>query len=355
MATISGLTAERMREIEAASIVDGSIDISGHLILSRYDGGQIDAGSAMIAVPNEKLVKFLDTNGYSENTPPGSYPDGISLMRLDNVESTADWPSFAGRWGTVHTINHLPSGTDSDTNQTWTLLGGTTTVPEQWVRCGNTSGWGAWKKIALSVDVTAVDARVTTTNTNVTSLGTRMTSAENSVTSLGTRMTSAESRLTTAESSLSSQDTRVTALEGRLGPLYAIQCGHGTVNSGTLTALGYGASPLSPANGYTRAINRITIPSAGTYLVSYRYSYNTTVGTGRSFVELTLAATTSYQYSIAADTTTFGRDSIVAGENVGLVTATVALNAGAQIGINAFQSSTAVRSIDGVLNIQRIS
>lgn len=43
MATITGLTAERMLEIEAASVIDGEV-IADHLILTRHDGTQIDAG-----------------------------------------------------------------------------------------------------------------------------------------------------------------------------------------------------------------------------------------------------------------------------------------------------------------------
>src|SRR4051812_6766419 len=44
MATVTGLTAERMLEIEAASVVDG--DVSGNdLILTRKDGSIINAGN----------------------------------------------------------------------------------------------------------------------------------------------------------------------------------------------------------------------------------------------------------------------------------------------------------------------
>jgi microcystin-dependent protein len=43
MATITGLTADRMLAIEAASIVDGEV-IAGNLILSKHDGNQINAG-----------------------------------------------------------------------------------------------------------------------------------------------------------------------------------------------------------------------------------------------------------------------------------------------------------------------
>jgi hypothetical protein len=47
MATVTGLTAERMLEIEAASIVDGNVDGSGNLILERHDGSPINAGSVI--------------------------------------------------------------------------------------------------------------------------------------------------------------------------------------------------------------------------------------------------------------------------------------------------------------------
>jgi microcystin-dependent protein len=46
MATITGLTAERMQEIEDASVVDGEI-VGGNLILTKHDGNTIDAGPVL--------------------------------------------------------------------------------------------------------------------------------------------------------------------------------------------------------------------------------------------------------------------------------------------------------------------
>jgi microcystin-dependent protein len=43
MATITGLTADRMLEIEGESVVDGAI-VGGNLILTKHDGTQINAG-----------------------------------------------------------------------------------------------------------------------------------------------------------------------------------------------------------------------------------------------------------------------------------------------------------------------
>ncbi len=45
MATVTGLTAERMLEIEAASVVDGEV-VGGNLILTKHDETEIDAGEA---------------------------------------------------------------------------------------------------------------------------------------------------------------------------------------------------------------------------------------------------------------------------------------------------------------------
>lgn len=45
MARVTGFTAARMRLIEAASIVKGSVNASGRLILEKFDGTTIDAGS----------------------------------------------------------------------------------------------------------------------------------------------------------------------------------------------------------------------------------------------------------------------------------------------------------------------
>lgn len=47
MATITGLTAERMLEIEASSVIAGIVIENGHLMLTKHDGSQIDAGSVV--------------------------------------------------------------------------------------------------------------------------------------------------------------------------------------------------------------------------------------------------------------------------------------------------------------------
>jgi hypothetical protein len=47
MTTVTGLTADRMLAIEAASVIDGDVDGNGNLILTKHDGSQINAGSVI--------------------------------------------------------------------------------------------------------------------------------------------------------------------------------------------------------------------------------------------------------------------------------------------------------------------
>ena len=44
MATVTGLTADRMLAIEAASVVSGDVDVNGYLNLVKHDGSSINAG-----------------------------------------------------------------------------------------------------------------------------------------------------------------------------------------------------------------------------------------------------------------------------------------------------------------------
>lgn len=170
MATVRGLTAERMEAIEAQSVVAGEINESGHLILTTFGGDEIDAGSALVAVPDQELVHFLSSSGYSDTSPPSAYPDGLSLMWLSDAEATADWPTFAGKWGSLFTTNYTPSTSDQDTFQVWSRLHGTGVTPEQWIRAGNLLGWSAWKKIALAETVDAVASSVTALTNRVVTL-----------------------------------------------------------------------------------------------------------------------------------------------------------------------------------------
>jgi microcystin-dependent protein len=84
MATVTGLTAEKMLEIEAASIIDGNV-VGGELILIKHDGTEINAGP--VAGPSG---------------PPGpAGPPGISAIpgevKLWSGDTLPD-PATYGEW-----------------------------------------------------------------------------------------------------------------------------------------------------------------------------------------------------------------------------------------------------------------
>lgn len=106
MATVTGLTAERMQEIIDATIVDADV-ISGHLILTLKDGNTIDAG----------LV-----SGVSKGPAfPGTATDGDLFVRTDQVGdpmykyTDGAWTLIGGGGITkVSAFPTVPAPTDGD-------------------------------------------------------------------------------------------------------------------------------------------------------------------------------------------------------------------------------------------------
>lgn len=91
MATVTGLTAARMLEIEAASVVDGDV-VGNDLVLTRHDGTQISAGNVRglkgdagtpvnYASPVFTGVVKLPIVAYT----PAAGASGGPLQRFDNV------------------------------------------------------------------------------------------------------------------------------------------------------------------------------------------------------------------------------------------------------------------------------
>lgn len=102
MAEVTGLTAARMLEIEAASVVDGDI-VGDNLILTKHDGSTIDAGNVRgpegpvgpMAAPVEPSSAALDelfANGLPASWTagtPANYATGSAGLKLTSAVAAA--------------------------------------------------------------------------------------------------------------------------------------------------------------------------------------------------------------------------------------------------------------------------
>lgn len=86
MARITGFTSERMLEIEGTTIVDGSINEGGNLILHRRDGFTIDAGKV--------------------TGPTGAHGSGVSDVNIFYQSGTSGTIEPTGEWVTSPPIVH---------------------------------------------------------------------------------------------------------------------------------------------------------------------------------------------------------------------------------------------------------
>jgi hypothetical protein len=120
MATVTGLTAERMLEIEAASVVDGDV-IGGELILTRQDGTPINAG--VVQGP-------AGSQGPAGPGVPNGGTTGQALVKTSNADQATGWSSITPAILTPVTTlptTGLTNGmqrilTDSLTAPTWQWL-----------------------------------------------------------------------------------------------------------------------------------------------------------------------------------------------------------------------------------------
>lgn len=93
MATVTGLTAERMMEIEAASIVSGVV-VGNNLILTKNDGTQINAGNVRGLQGIQGATGQVSTAALNAALAP--LPKGV----LGLAERTSDqiWTFQANTW-----------------------------------------------------------------------------------------------------------------------------------------------------------------------------------------------------------------------------------------------------------------
>lgn len=118
MATVTGLTADRMLEIEAASVVDGLI-VGDDLVLTKHDGTPINAGNVRGPVGP---VGPAGTTIPKLSAFPGSPVDGDVIARIDQVRD----PLYKFSDGFWMPISQGPDIFDDFSSGLgkWTLLAG---------------------------------------------------------------------------------------------------------------------------------------------------------------------------------------------------------------------------------------
>lgn len=88
MATVNGFTAERMLEIENTTVIGGTVDANGDLILSQRDGTTIDAGHVVGPIgptpPEVKPSMRLIGNGVAANLSSGGWVRSASCVSSDD-------------------------------------------------------------------------------------------------------------------------------------------------------------------------------------------------------------------------------------------------------------------------------
>lgn len=77
MATVTGFTAARMLAMEAATVVGGAVNGSGHLILTKHDASTIDAGSVIGPTGSPGVTQPQLDTFMNDHLPVGSSVDYI--------------------------------------------------------------------------------------------------------------------------------------------------------------------------------------------------------------------------------------------------------------------------------------
>lgn len=99
MATVTGLTADRMLAIEAASVVDGDVNGAGHLILTTHGGTTMDAGSVIgpqgppgtpaasgSVSPVANTLALRSSTAQVKTAPPSATDDAATKLYVDNTD-----------------------------------------------------------------------------------------------------------------------------------------------------------------------------------------------------------------------------------------------------------------------------
>ena len=110
MATITGLTAERMLEIEGATVIGGEI-VNGHLILHKHDGTTVDTGP-LPAGPQGPV-----------GPSGGQIPGEIRMWSGSTLPLEANWGVWVWADGAVYDVATYPEAASYIAPE-WRTFGG---------------------------------------------------------------------------------------------------------------------------------------------------------------------------------------------------------------------------------------
>ena len=96
MGVVNGLSKDRMLAIEAASVVGGVVNGSGHLILTKHDASTIDAGSVVGAPGADAFAPTGFVGEWFTATPPAGW-----LICDGTEKAIATYPALYAILGTV--------------------------------------------------------------------------------------------------------------------------------------------------------------------------------------------------------------------------------------------------------------
>lgn len=119
MATVTVLTAERTLEIEANSIVSATVNGSGHLIITKFDGSTIDAGSVVGSIGSASET----AQGVVELATDAETIAGTDTARAVTPFSLAALTASDTRRGLVELATDAEVTTGSDTARAVTPAG----------------------------------------------------------------------------------------------------------------------------------------------------------------------------------------------------------------------------------------
>lgn len=310
MATATAFTSDRSKQIEDKAVTSGSVDGAGNLTLLTKDGTAISAGNIK-GPPGDKGDPGTDVNAKA-------YSDAGDVTTLASAKAYSD---------ALVTATELGANVNLDTMKT---------------RGYYTQSQNANITAGLNYPGTLAGLLEVYVNSTSAFIWQRYTQ-------YGTYANVSWRR------GYYNGVWYPWALDGN-GPAYIIRASHATLATATVAALAYDTNPLSGVNnGYGRATNTIAVPRTGVYSLTYRFRFGGSIGTGRCFVEAIVGSVSQLTYSIGADTTTIARVNLASGEDSGILTNNaLALNGGATIGLNGYQTSGASKVLDGVLTLQQV-